>query len=426
MLAHRTRLLRSGVQRLRIVGTLSCRAQPNVHSVRPISVISSQLMSVSTTSTASTSTISTLDKHDNSDKLSGIATESALEDLATDAFTNPTVLQEAKKRWGLTAGSAKSTTSPSAAAESPLPTPPSKVKVVYPEGRPEIADLTRRMLENRILGGHTGRRQQQQQQAIDEARKNTSIASTTTTGMQGSSPSTSSSSPNPHLHRAPRDADGGEVEVEVPLWKKHRMAIKAKTGGQVWNPQRKLTRQSMEEVRYLRKQFPDEWTTPKLAEHFNVSGESIAKILRTNYQPSPERAAQQDEVRLRHRKENISADIARFKAERKAEWEAQKTERQAEWLARKTEREAGWLARKTERRAAWLAGQAAERGTQQQAKAKAEEAERLRQVAESMSPEEYERIKNQRHAAWLARKAERKRSTATSDAEIKLGAPKKK
>jgi hypothetical protein len=122
--------------------------------------------------------------------------------------------------------------------------------IVYPEGRPEIVELTRKMMENRILGGYTGQRQLQakKQQHID----NGDTYDTPTTVMTKTG-TTASQSPNPHLHRAPRDANSSTA-MEVPLWRKHREAIKAKTGGQAWNPQRKLTRQAMEEVRYLRKQ----------------------------------------------------------------------------------------------------------------------------------------------------------------------------
>ncbi|KAF9137025.1 hypothetical protein BGX30_010615 [Mortierella sp. GBA39] len=163
----------------------------------------------------------------------------------------------------------------------------------------------------------------------------------------------------------------------------------------------------MEEVRYLRKQFPEEWTTAKLADHFNVAGESIAKILRTHYQPTPERATQQDEVRQRRRKENISADIERIRAERQVTWTAHKTERKATWLKQKTERRAAQVAEKAE-----LISHA--------------KGSRHHQLNETMTLDDYERIKNDRHAAWLARQAERKRANAESPIQIKLGAPTRK
>lgn len=48
------------------------------------------------------------------------------------------------------------------------------------------------------------------------------------------------------------------------------------------------------------------------------------------------------------------------------------------------------------------------------------------QLKETMTLDEYERIKNERHTAWLARQVERKRAKAETPIQIKLGAPKRK
>ncbi|KAF9132674.1 Required for respiratory growth protein 9 mitochondrial [Mortierella sp. 14UC] len=333
-----------------------------------------------------------------------------------DAFKDPSVLEDAKKRWGLEPSSSNTFTNSG-----------TRIEVVYPEGRPEIAELTRRMLENRIMGGHSGRRQQQQ--TLDTRTNSTSSSLTKAAG--GKPGSTTAASPNPHLHKLPRNADGEVVSVEVPLWRKHREAIKAKTEGQAWNPQRKLSRQAMEEVRYLRKQFPDEWTTAKLADHFNVAGESIARILRTNYQPSPERAAQQDATRQRRREENVAADIARIKAERKVAKDAQRAERDADRKKQKAERSAARFGeREREREQADVRGGFRKRRDdgeyQSNRKERASASNNNNNNNNNMSVEEFERIKEERHAAWLAQQAERKRKMKAEPAsEIHLGAPQK-
>ncbi|KAK3826177.1 MAG: Neugrin-domain-containing protein [Linnemannia gamsii] len=313
-----------------------------------------------------------------------------------------------------------------------------KIEVVYPEGRPEIAELTRRMLENRIKSGHSGRRQHNQQQTLDtrdgalgagvNARSGDSpLRSAAAARKRGSSTAatTTSSSPNPHLHKLPRDADGEVLLTEVPLWKKHREAIKAKTGGQVWNPQRKLSRQAMEEVRYLRKQFPEEWTTAKLADHFNVAGESIAKILRTNYQPTVERAAQQDATRQRHRQENIAADVTRIKSERTATRDAQKQEREDARRKERAEQAAARFEQRVQRQGQVQGqGQGFRRNDEYRALK-----ERVTSASSSrtMPVEEFERLKKEKHEAWLARQAERKMKRSTEPTnEILLGAPKGK
>jgi len=52
------------------------------------------------------------------------------------------------------------------------------------------------------------------------------------------------------------------------------------------------------------------------------------RILKTNFQPSPERAEEQDLARHRARKANVSADLERRKAERHAIWLEKKAERE--------------------------------------------------------------------------------------------------
>ncbi|KAG9060946.1 Required for respiratory growth protein 9 mitochondrial [Linnemannia hyalina] len=386
-------LLRSGCQHLR-----TSRSQPAWILLRQTmpskSADASRSRFLTTINTSTTASASTSDQHNSitaTRSFTGAKPPVASTPLQ-DAFKHHDILQEAKKRWGF--DSPKSTSSGR------------MVGVIYPKGREEIADLTHRMVQDRVLGGHTGQRQVQEKHSNNAYGTSVTTKAQTTTSQLNKAPVAAiSTSPNPHFHKAPRDAD--RIATEVPLWRKHRQAIKAKTGGQAWNPQRKLTRQAMEEVRYLRKQFPEEWTTAKLADHFNVAGESIAKILRTHYQPTPERSTQQDEVRQRRRKENISADIERIRAERQVTWTAHKTERKTTWLKQKTERRAAQVAEKAE-----LTSHA--------------EGSRHHQLNETMTLDDYERIKNDRHTAWLARQAERKRANAESPIQIKLGAPTRK
>ncbi|KAG0263698.1 Required for respiratory growth protein 9 mitochondrial [Mortierella polycephala] len=284
--------------------------------------------------------------------------------------------------------------------------------IVFPDGRPEIAKIASTLAKERISRGHTGTgsvkiskdmrnalRDQHAKEVFDLRTLSTSISS-----------SSSSSSPNPHLHKLPRDGS----EPEIPLWKKHKEAIKKKLLGKTWNPKRKITRQAMEEVRYLRKQFPEEWTTGKLALHYNVTGEDIAKILRTNFQPPSERAAEQDRIREQARKQNIKANLERQKAERDAEYRRRKAERQAAY----------------------------------EAELERSKLQKRREKYGDMTPIEFEKLKAAKHAAWLERKAAKdKKSKATkiqyqqagqqgesegekgrigvTDTRIKLGAPKR-
>ncbi|KAM6981558.1 neugrin [Tautogolabrus adspersus] len=59
-------------------------------------------------------------------------------------------------------------------------------------------------------------------------------------------------------------------------------------------PQRRLTWDAIEQIRYLKQEQPEEWTVERLAEGFSVSPDVIQRVLRTKFVPSPERKAKQD------------------------------------------------------------------------------------------------------------------------------------
>lgn len=59
-------------------------------------------------------------------------------------------------------------------------------------------------------------------------------------------------------------------------------------------PERKLTWDAMEEIRYLKQEQPEEWTVERLAEGFSVSKDEILRVLRSKFVPTPERKAKQD------------------------------------------------------------------------------------------------------------------------------------
>lgn len=233
-------LSRSGCQLLR-----ASRSQPAWIPFRQTppskSADSSRSRFLNTINTSITASASTTDQH-SGDTATGSFTDTKLPVVSTllqDAFEHHVILQEAKKRWGFD--------SPKSTSSVPM------VGVIYPKGRAEIADLTHRMVQDRLLSGHAGQRQEQEKHSNNVHDTPVATRAGGTASQISKAPvAASSTSPNPHLHKAPRDAD--RIATEVPLWKKHREAIKAKTGGEAWNPQRKLTRQAMEEVRYLRKQ----------------------------------------------------------------------------------------------------------------------------------------------------------------------------
>ncbi|XP_072837907.2 neugrin [Pogona vitticeps] len=59
-------------------------------------------------------------------------------------------------------------------------------------------------------------------------------------------------------------------------------------------PERTLTRQAMEQIRYLSRELPEEWPVDRLAQGFQVPPDVIRRVLRSRFVPSPERAQKQD------------------------------------------------------------------------------------------------------------------------------------
>uniref|UniRef100_A0A3B4WNV9 Neugrin n=1 Tax=Seriola lalandi dorsalis TaxID=1841481 RepID=A0A3B4WNV9_SERLL len=59
-------------------------------------------------------------------------------------------------------------------------------------------------------------------------------------------------------------------------------------------PQRKLTWDTIEQIRYLKQEQPEEWTVERLAQGFSVTPDVILRVLRNKFVPSPERKSKQD------------------------------------------------------------------------------------------------------------------------------------
>jgi hypothetical protein len=145
-------------------------------------------------------------------------------DLLPDAFQDPESLVQAEQRWGI--GASTTEFSP----------------IVYRQGRLEIANLADQLRKSRISSG------------IIPQKNKKNISNDSASGTTGTVPGTRSNkyqkqSPNPHLHML-----YGQKQEEAPLWLKHKVAIQEKLKGERWNPVKKVTRQTMEEMRYLRKQ----------------------------------------------------------------------------------------------------------------------------------------------------------------------------
>ncbi|XP_028561491.2 neugrin [Podarcis muralis] len=104
---------------------------------------------------------------------------------------------------------------------------------------------------------------------------------------------------------AAREAEGKlpeeqpEVEQEVErLLKRQEKAIRLRKMQRLMEPrgppERTLTRQAMEQIRYLSQELPEEWPVSRLARSFQVEPGVVLRVLRSRFSPSPERRAKQD------------------------------------------------------------------------------------------------------------------------------------
>ncbi|NWY49080.1 NGRN protein, partial [Sylvia atricapilla] len=63
-------------------------------------------------------------------------------------------------------------------------------------------------------------------------------------------------------------------------------------------PDRTLTWQAMEQLRFLRRELPEEWPLERLAQGFGVSTDVVRRVLRSRGCPSPRRRLRQDQRAL--------------------------------------------------------------------------------------------------------------------------------
>ncbi|XP_037540142.1 neugrin [Nematolebias whitei] len=71
-------------------------------------------------------------------------------------------------------------------------------------------------------------------------------------------------------------------------------------------PQRTLTWDSIEQIRYLKREQPEEWTVERLAEGFSVTPDVIFRVLSSSFTPSSDRKAKQDvKVMTQHKQQML-------------------------------------------------------------------------------------------------------------------------
>lgn len=73
-------------------------------------------------------------------------------------------------------------------------------------------------------------------------------------------------------------------------WQIQKDALATKFGSAGWSPRKRLSPDALEGIRALHKQFPEKYSTPVLADQFEVSAESIRRILKSKWRPSNDEA----------------------------------------------------------------------------------------------------------------------------------------
>lgn len=85
-----------------------------------------------------------------------------------------------------------------------------------------------------------------------------------------------------------------DTEQKKEPWRVQKEALKEKFP-EGWNPRRRLSPDALAGIRALNSQFPDIYTTSRLAEKFEVSAEAIRRILKSKWQPSVEEEQKRQE-----------------------------------------------------------------------------------------------------------------------------------
>ena len=78
-------------------------------------------------------------------------------------------------------------------------------------------------------------------------------------------------------------------------WQVQKRALLEKFGPSGWSPRKRLSPDALEGIRMLHSQSPDKYTTPVLADYFQVSPEVIRRILKSKWRPNEEEEAKRRE-----------------------------------------------------------------------------------------------------------------------------------
>jgi len=102
-----------------------------------------------------------------------------------------------------------------------------------------------------------------------------------------------------------------------------------------WNPPRKISRDAMEGLRSLHAHDPTTFSTPVLAEKFQISPEAVRRILRSKWVPRREERTKLVEKERRRKQEYIARRVEREREETAERYQETKVEEKEERPARR-------------------------------------------------------------------------------------------
>ncbi|KAM6181204.1 neugrin [Erethizon dorsatum] len=119
-----------------------------------------------------------------------------------------------------------------------------------------------------------------------------------TRGVAGPGPT--GREPDPDSDWEPEERELQELESTLKRQKKairfQKIRRQMETPGP---PPRTLTREAMDQIRYLHKEFADSWSVPRLAEGFDVSTDVIRRVLKSKFVPTLKQKLKQDQKVLK-------------------------------------------------------------------------------------------------------------------------------
>ncbi|CRJ84704.1 Required for respiratory growth protein 9 like [Verticillium longisporum] len=135
-----------------------------------------------------------------------------------------------------------------------------------------------------------------------------------------------SSKPSSGAKRAAGESDADPAQAPPPQhrrenWQLQKDALKKKFP-EGWRPMKRLSPDAVAGIRALHAQFPEEYTTAKLVEKFEISPEAVRRILKSKWQPSPQEEEER-QTRWFRRGKDVWARYAELGMKPPQKWRAE-------------------------------------------------------------------------------------------------------